>query len=138
MRHEKPKIGDVVQITLPSGKYAYGRVLRDASVAFYRTITEQPGEPPVGSREYQFVVAVYDDVLESDKAPVVGHDPSQSAEDEWPPPYCVRDPITRRLKLYHKGDMRAATEEECLGVEPAAVWDLHHLIDRLAGMAPVN
>lgn len=138
MRRTKPQVGDVVQIALPSGKYAYGRVLRDASVAFYRATTEQPERPPIGSRDYQFVVGVYDDVLKSEKVPVIGHDPSQGSEDEWPPPYCVRDAITRQVKLYHKGAMRPATEEECRGLEPAAVWDLSHLIERLGGMARVN
>jgi hypothetical protein len=61
----KPNVGDVIQLTLPSGRYAYGRVLRDASVAFYSETTPEPGAPPVGSRSYQFVVGVYEDVLTS-------------------------------------------------------------------------
>jgi hypothetical protein len=30
--------------------------------------------------------------------------------------------------------MRPTTSEEAKGIEPAAVWDLHHLIDRLMGV----
>jgi hypothetical protein len=134
MSRRKPQVGDVIQLTLPSGRYAYGRVLRDASVAFYSETTAEPGLPPVGSRDYQFVVGVYDDVLTSEGVSVVGHDPSQAPEDDWPPPNSIRDPISGVMRIYHHGHMRAATPEESEGLEPAAVWDLHHLIDRLMGV----
>lgn len=76
-----PQVGDVIQLALPSDRYAYGRVLRDSSVAFYTDTTEEPGMPPVGSRNYQFVVGVYGDVLTSEGVAVVGHDPSREPED---------------------------------------------------------
>lgn len=133
MNHPRPRVGDVIQVTLPTGCYAYGRVLRDASVAFYSGTTAEPGLPPIGSRDYQFIVGVYDDVLGSDGAPVVGHDPSQEPEDDWPPPNLIRDPISGAMSIYHHGQIRPATPEEAERLEPAAVWDLHHLIDRLMG-----
>lgn len=132
MSPRRPRPGDVVQVTLPTERYAYGRVLRDASVAFYRETTDEPGNPPIGSRDFQFTVGVYDEVLKSSQ--VVGHDPSRDPEEDWPPPYCVRDAISGDVKLYQKGVMRPATAEEFEGLEPAAVWDLHHLVDRLMGM----
>ena len=134
MSSRKPLVGDVIQLTLPSGRYAYGRVLRDASVAFYSKTTAEPGLPPVGNRDYQFVVGVYDDVLTSESVSVVGHDPSQTPEDDWPPPNSIRDPISGTMRIYHHGQMRAATPAESEGLEPAAVWDLHHVIDRLMGV----
>jgi hypothetical protein len=136
MSRRKARVGDVIQVTLPTGRYAYGRVLQDASVAFYSRTTAEPGLPPVGSRDYQFVVGVYDDVLGSEGAPVVGHDPSQGPEDDWPPPNSVRDPISGAMRIYHHGHMRTATPGEAEGLEPAAVWDIHHLIDRLMGIPP--
>lgn len=39
------RVGDVVQIPLPDGCYAYDRVLRDASVAFHRSTSQKPGPP---------------------------------------------------------------------------------------------
>ena len=132
------KVGDVVQIRLPSGRYAYGRVLRDGQVAFYRDMTELPGEPPLGQRDYQFVVGVYADVLKSNAVHIVGHDPGLNEDDNWPPPECIRDPITGKTKIYFKGQIRPAPEEECRGLEPAAVWDLHHLIARLEGTERAN
>jgi hypothetical protein len=112
--------GDVIQVMLPTGRYAYGRVLRDASVAFYRGTTAEPGLPPIGSRDYQFVVGVYDDVPGSEGAPVVGHDSAQGPEDDWPPPNSVRDPISGAMRIYHHGHLRPATPEEAEGLEPAA------------------
>jgi hypothetical protein len=126
---ERPTVGDVVQFTMPNGRYAYGRVLRDAGVAFYRETSAEPGQPPIGSRDYQFVVGVYHDVLRSERVPVVGRDPSHGPEDDWPPPQRIG-----ATRIYHHGHVRAATAEECEGLERAAVWDYHHLIDRLAGV----
>ena len=96
--------------------------------------TTKPGLPPTGSRDNQFVVGVYADVLNSEEVSVVGHDPSQGPEDDWPPPYRVRDPILGAMKIYHHGLMRNATPEECVELESAAVWDFHHLVDRLMGI----
>jgi hypothetical protein len=90
--------------------------------------------PPVGSRNYQFVVGVDADVLTSEGVSVVGHDPTRDPEDDWPPPNSVHDPISGVVSIYHHGQMRAATAEESEGLEPAAAWDLHHLIDRLMGV----
>jgi len=36
-------------------------VLRDASVAFYKGRSDDPARPPIGDREFEFVVGVYDD-----------------------------------------------------------------------------
>jgi hypothetical protein len=38
------------------------RKIRDGRAAFYRGTTAEPGLPPIGSRDYQFVVGVYGDV----------------------------------------------------------------------------
>ena len=131
MRRRRPRVGDVVQFSLPDGRYAYARVLGDAAAAFYAETSDGPGQPPIGSREYQFVVGIYDDVLRSDDVPVVGHDPSLDPDDEWPPPMSVTDPITRSVRVYERGIIRPARYEELSGLEPAAVWDLHHVIERL-------
>lgn len=127
-----------MQFSLPDGTYAYGRVLRDASVAFHRVRTREPGQPPLGSRDYEFVVGVYDDVLRSEAVPVVGHDPSTEPDDEWPPPHSVYHPLTGRTDVYDKGVIRRADESETSGLEPAAVWGLHHLVDRLIGVQRGN
>src|ERR1035437_77388 len=52
MGRTRAKVGDVVQVVLPDGTHAYGRVLRQASVAFSRARTVEPRSPPIGSRDY--------------------------------------------------------------------------------------
>ncbi|WP_353810498.1 Imm26 family immunity protein [Agromyces sp. SYSU T00194] len=131
MRSRRPKLGSVVQISLPDGRYAYGRVLRDGAVAFYRRTSDEPGVPPIGDRDYQFVVGVSNDTLRSDDVPVVGFDPGVSEEDEWPPPQVVRDPIDGSVQRYERGVLRPATEAEVAGLEPVAAWALVHLLPRL-------
>ena len=46
MSKGKPRIGDVMQLSLPNGMYAYGRQLRDGAVAFYRELTVLSREAP--------------------------------------------------------------------------------------------
>jgi len=134
MRRRRPRVGGVIQISLPDGRYAYGRVLRDPSMAFYRATTTEPGRPPIGSRDYQFVTGVDSTVDRSDDCPVVGYDPSRDPDDDWPPPRCIRDVVSGKgVQLYYKGAVSPATEAECEGLEPVAVWSYQHVVDRLMG-----
>jgi len=127
----RPPPGSVIQVPLPDGRFAYGRVYRDAAVCFYRYATTLPGEPPIGLRNFAFCVGVYDDVVASWE--VVGVDGFSPEEDNgWPPASGVRDPISGAWRVYHRGAMRAATEDEARDLEPAAVWDEGHLLPRLA------
>ena len=125
------RVGDVFQLSLPDGRYAYGRIYRDASVGIYRTITDEPQNPPIGSRDFIFHVGMYDDIITSGQCPIVGRDPFENPESEWPPPYYMKDKISGEYSLYHKGEIRPASEFECRGLEEAAVWDLHHIVDRI-------
>ena len=61
----RPPPGSVIQLPLPDGRFAYGRVYRDAAVCFYRYATRLPSEPPIGLRNFAFCVGVYDDVVAS-------------------------------------------------------------------------
>ena len=122
-----------MEIPLPSGGLAYGRVRNDAGLALYRSRSRQRGSPPIGSRDYEFVVGVYDEVLTDGKWPAVGEDPPRTEDDGWPPPTAVRDVISGAMRVYERGQMRPATEEEVAGLEPAAVWDRQHIVARLVG-----
>lgn len=130
MRGAKARVGDVVQLALPDGTFAYGRVLHEG-VAFYRHRSSEPGRPPIGSRDYEFVVGVHDAAVA--QWPVVGTDPGANPDDDWGPRMSVRDPITGRVQIYQRGHLRPATEVEVVGLEPVASWDTHHIIDRLTG-----
>jgi Immunity protein 26 len=125
------KVGDVIQIRLPNNKYAYGRIYNDAGIGIYKQVTDDPGKPPVGSDDFLFNVGIYKDVLVSGEHPVVGRDDFESEEAKWPPPHFIKDQISGEYRIYHRGIMRKASATECAGLEEAAVWDIHHIIDRI-------
>jgi hypothetical protein len=126
---QKLILGDVIEVQLPRGRFAYGRVYRDASVGFYRTRTSEPGQPPIGSRDFTFFVGVEDRALKELR--VVGSDPFLPNDDEWPPPARIRNVITGGYSIYHHGVIRASTAQEAAHLEPAAVWGLGDLRERL-------
>jgi hypothetical protein len=133
-RPKRPNVGDVVKIPLPSGRVAFGRVLRDASIAVYKENSDDPCDPPIGSRDYRFVVGIYDDALRGLR--VVAHDPNIDADDKWPPPYQATDVLTGQRQIYHRGEMRPESSSDPTHLEPAAVWDLQHIVDRIEPPSP--
>jgi hypothetical protein len=128
---KRPSPGAVVQIELPSGRYAYGRVYAEAALGIYSQTTDEPRKPPIGSRDFQFIVGVYNKVLTSGKWPVVGEDPFGENEDPWPPPGCIIDSVSGEYSIYHHGKTKPARAEECQHLEVTAVWDGDHIIDRI-------
>lgn len=128
----KPQVGDIFEIRLPDNRFAYGKVFRDASIGVYEKIFSSPAEPPINS-SFAFIVGLYSDILKSGMWPIVSHEPFDSVEAEWPPPACIKDVISGGYSIYHKGEIRASTAEECVGLEKAAVWDADHVIDRIMG-----
>lgn len=137
LAHRKPRVGEVLQFALPDGAFAYARTLRDSAIVFYRETSSEPGRPPIGSEEFQFGLAVYADVLRSDEVPIVGMDPKVYNGDDWPLPSAITDPLTGARSIYDHGEIRSATDAECEGLETAAVWDLHHVVDRLMGLGDI-
>ncbi|MBK6725570.1 MAG: hypothetical protein IPG58_20590 [Acidobacteria bacterium] len=125
------KIGDVIQIALPDGRFAYGRLYDDASVGIYDHVTDEPNKPPIGSREFKFYVGIYNDVITQKRVQIVGHDKFVEPESQWPPPTSILDPISGEYSLYHQGVIKEASREECEGLAEASVWDLKHIIDRI-------
>ena len=95
---KRPRPGTVVQIKLPNGRYAYGRVYDEAGLGVYSQITDEPHKPPIGSRDFQFIIGVYNKVLTSGEWPIVGKDSFGENEDPWPPPRCIIDSISGKYR----------------------------------------
>jgi hypothetical protein len=125
-----PCVGDIFQVPLPDGRFAYGKVFRDASVGIYDTVFDSPVKLPIKS-PFAFFVGLYKYILEDGIWPIVGHEPFASTDEEWPPPYFIRDVISGDFSLYHKGVIRPSLETECRGLEEAAAWDADDVIDRI-------
>lgn len=125
------KVGDVFQIDLPDGRYAYGRVYRDSAVGIYRAITDAPGQPPIGSNDFLFNVGMYEDVLDDGKVKIIGSDPFPSEDAAWPPPTFIKDAISGEYSVYHKGVISKSTKKRSAGLEEAAVWEYEHIVNRI-------
>jgi hypothetical protein len=126
-----PRVGDVIQVALPNGRYAYGRVCQHANVAFYRTQTGEPNKPPIGSRHFSFKVAVFRHIYKDSSVSIVGQDPFKDGENSEPDAKVIRDPLTGQCFIHKNGLSVPATKIQCKGLETAAVWDLPHIVDRL-------
>ncbi|MBT2740712.1 Imm26 family immunity protein [Bacillus sp. ISL-77] len=131
-KRKRIKIGDVYAIPLPNGKYAFGRIFKDAGIGIYKYIGESIEDIPK-VEEYQFIVGVYEYVLKSGDWTVVEYRPFKSDDEAFPPPSCIIDSISGEYSIYHKGEIRSATKLECEKLEVAAVWADNHIIDRIMG-----
>jgi hypothetical protein len=129
------RLGDVLAIPLNDGRFAFGRVLKDACIGIYRYVAIAKDAPPPLDTQYLFIVGVYRDVLTSGQWPVVARAPFGNEEEAWPPPNVVRDPIDGTCSIYHHGQMRPASLAECDGLEEAAVWEKEEIIDRIRSAA---
>ena len=57
---------------------------------------------------------------------------SKSEDEAWPPPTKVVDPITGKVRMYHRGEIVEAPDAaEAERLEKAAVWDLRHIAERI-------
>lgn len=126
----RKKVGDIYAIPLPNGRYAFARLLRDLNVGIYDHLGESANDIPE-TDDYRFIVGVYKFAI--NEWQFVMHRPFSCDEDEYPPPRCVVDIISKQYYLYDKGVMTLSDKETCGGLERVAAWDNAQLIDRIMG-----
>jgi hypothetical protein len=128
------KEGNVYAIPLADGKYAFCKKMHQesASIAVYKHIGDAIENTPK-EEEYQFIVGVYIDVLKSGDWPLIENRPFSNEEESEPPPTYILDSISGEYSQYYKGEITPSNKEACRGLEAAAVWDAHHIIDRING-----
>ena len=126
------KIGDVYAIPLPNETYAYGRVFKDAGIGIYKKISKNIEDIPM-EEEYLFNVGIYKDILQNGEWIFIINKKFENEEDSWPPKMSNYDMISGRYYIYYKGEFQLSTKEECKDLEIAAIWDSHHIIERIMG-----
>ena len=131
-RKRRLRLGDIYEIPLPDGTNAYGRLHKECTLAIYEVRCNNVSELPE-EEHYSCYIAVYKDLLQDGEWPVVANRSFASEEEAWPPPKVVVDAITRKGSLYYKGVISPCSYEECKDLEVVAVWDRHHVLDRLMG-----
>lgn len=127
MRHRN-KIGDVFAIPLPNGKYAYGRLFLEGSVAFYKYRSKNINDLPK-TEDYEFTVCVHKSCFKNWL--FIENRPFEKEQDARPPLYQMKDIGTENYKVYDYGIIRPSTKEECKNLEVCAVWEQEHIIKRL-------
>lgn len=128
-RHPKP--GTFLAVPLADGSFGYGRVLASPYIAFYAHRTPSPiiDLDDLESRPVLFCQAVR---MRTGHWPVLGVRPLLGE---------VAKPVLRFMQdlanpalctiFDSVGHERAATPQDCVGLERAAVWDPHHIEERL-------
>lgn len=125
-------LGDFVRIPLTDGSYGYGRVLSDPYTAFYNYRTTEPSSDIdlIETQPLLFTQSVR--VFLQDRWVVIGN---KALEGEVARPVVsfMQDLADfRKCTIFDSAGMeRPATPEECIGLERAAVWDSHHIAQRL-------
>lgn len=126
------KPGDFVRIPLGDGSFSYGRILCNPYVAFYNYRTLEPSSDcdVIGSMPLIFTQAVR--LFDYNRWVNIGW---KALEGE------VAKPVVRFMQdifdfrkctiFDSEGVKREVEPEECIGLERAAVWDLHHIEQRL-------
>jgi hypothetical protein len=98
-----------------------------------------PGEPPEWP-DVRFFVGLADSAFRSSSAALSGPILFNRLTSLGPPPAAIRDPISgeyRVYRVYYRGEIRSASSVEAAQLEPAAVWDIPQLIDRIAATSGV-
>lgn len=133
-RRKRPVVrpGDVFQIALPDQTWAYGRVVDAHSFWIYAERKREPNQPPLGSRDYQFVASgLHQAVFRRGTCPVVGHDAWEPADPHRQPVFfsgSFRRPTVPAAPDYHE---RPATVKECIGLPPYWPSELPGMVDRI-------
>lgn len=126
-------VGDIYAIALPDGSYAFGRVLHDGCMQFFADVTESAVFDESMIQNVAFTVGIHKSAFRDARMVRVAHTPFFSKEDAWPPKAYIHNPVDGSYSLYQKGRMYSSTREACQGLEPVAVWELDHVIDRITG-----
>jgi hypothetical protein len=108
------KVGNLYGISLPDGKVAFGRLMRDATIAIYSHIGNDINDLPK-SEEYQFIVGIYKTDINKELI-YIKNIPFVNEDQEWPPPSYIHDMISDKYKIYNKGEITPSSKRS------ASVW----------------
>lgn len=126
------KTGAFLRIPLKDGTFGYGRVLPHPNVAFYDYRTSEPSSDldVIESKPVLFKIAVR--LSNPDRWTILGVRPLEG-EVAQPVVKFMQDLLDfRQCVIFDSTGMeKEVSPEECIGLERAAVWDMHHVEERL-------
>ena len=122
-RRAKYKVGSIIALPLPDGRYAFAKVFENFDLGVYDLLAQQI-EPvdKVKACTISFFQTCTDRPITSGEWPVIGEEPFPDEESAWGPPRVTGafpgmevDPMF--LQIEHKGTGRNATVKEVKGLE---------------------
>ena len=127
------RIGDIIAIPLETEMYAFARVYRDATIAIFDLVADRfLSAQDICTRHISFFAAFFDDAIIDGTWPLIGHYSFEDEEAAWPPPRMVRDVIDpTRFRIYHRGKIRPASQEEVANLDPVLMYRPNQLVDRI-------
>ncbi len=127
------RVGDIFAINLGDNSIGFGQVLNDPFMAFFDLKSDSIPDPErVVSSPVAFRICVVDDGIKSGEWRILGNLPLSEELSEEPLLF-KKDSFTDKLTIYRDstGEETPATRSECQHLECAAVWETHHVLDRL-------
>jgi hypothetical protein len=119
----KYKVGLIVAIPLPDGRFAFAKLFNDLDFGVYSLLSEkiEPVEKIV-EHEIVFFQSATDSAVVSGEWPIVGEEPFPDEEPAWGPPKAAGTlPQTGvgppSPMMYHKGEMKSARIEDLIGLD---------------------
>ena len=124
----KPKLGAVIAIPLPGGKYAFAKVYKDEDLGVYDFVSDKIEPISVVSRhEIAFFQGCTYDPIVSGKWPIIGEEGFADDEAAWPPPRARgalpgMPVFPELLQITFKGSLRHAQPREVAGLDIATIY----------------
>ncbi len=133
MAKTKYGIGDIVMIPLGDGVFVFGRLLRDASIAIYNLAAKEAVELGLlASKDVLFEAGVFDTNIANGKWKIIGNIPFDNDDESWPSPQYIRDIINPdKYRIYYKGEMKPASEQDIQGLEKQVMYKPEELIKEI-------
>ena len=130
-RRSAIEAGNVFEVALPSGGFAYGMIVDPPLAVFFDArFTHRPALADMLRQPAAFRIWVMDSCLAKGHWPVIAATPvPEPLRDK--PTFFKFDRIARTFSLYRDGHETPATQDQCVGLECAAVWSAEHVESRL-------
>jgi hypothetical protein len=119
----KYKLGAIVAVPLPGGRFAYAKVYRDFDLGVYDFVSNEIVPiAEVLKHKIAFFQAATDEPIKSGEWPIIGDEAFPDEESAWGPPRAVVFPPgapleSADLKISHKDVLRRATAAEVKGLD---------------------
>lgn len=130
-KRPKAELGDVFEVHLGDGHFAFGVVAAGNDHAFFDLRSQHPPSlEQIVSKRVIFRVPVAQDVFSSGRWKILGNVTLKGALSE-PAAYRNQPIGSNEVFLYRSGRFTPATVAEVRDLEPLAVWFDQHIVSRL-------